>query len=286
LEEQGMLVSVGLIGDPVAHSVSPAMQNAAFAAYGLAEQYVLWPTPASQLVARVASLQAYGMRGANVTLPHKTAVIPLLDTLDARAQAIGAVNTIVREANGRLRGLNTDASGFVRALQLMDYEPQGGAVVLLGAGGAARAVVFALMQGGVRSLVVANRTLDRAALLLNDMQAVAAAPPHTLAVALEDSALDRYLADATLLINATSVGLDGRTLPLAPERLHAGLIVVDLIYHTTPLLRAAAACGARTQHGLEMLVQQGAIAFEAWTSLDAPVDTMRTAARQSLEDRR
>jgi shikimate dehydrogenase len=284
LEDDGMVITVGLIGDPVAHSVSPAMQNAAFAAHGLAEAYALWPTPAQLLAERVATLRIAGMRGANVTLPHKAAVLPLLDTLNAGAQAIGAVNTIVRAADGRLGGLNTDAPGFLRALQSAGYEVRDGAAVMLGAGGAARAVAFGLLQGGIRSLVVANRSVGRAAALLQDMRTVTDTMASTLALPLDDSTLEHYIVDADLLINATSVGLDGQSMPLGAEHVHADVFVVDLIYHTTPLLRAAAAHGARTQNGLEMLVQQGALAFEAWTGLDAPVAAMRTAAQHALEN--
>jgi shikimate dehydrogenase len=279
-----MLSTVGLIGDPVAHSVSPAMHNAAFAAHDLDEEYVLWPTPAESLRERVGMLRSPTLRGANVTLPHKTAVMPLLDALDDSAQAIGAVNTVVRQPDGSLYGINTDAPGFAQALRAAGYEPRGGSLVVLGAGGAARAVVYALLQHGVRSLVIANRTLEHATSLIQEFQALG---ERTLqAVALDSMLLDQHLARADLLINATSVGLDGRSLPLAPQRLHAQLFVVDLIYHMTPLLKAARACGARTQDGLEMLVQQGAIAFEAWTGLEAPVDVMRVAARQALEKQR
>lgn len=281
-----MLTTVGLIGDPVAHSVSPAMHNAAFAAHTLPDRYALWPTSAALLLERVASLREPQMRGANVTIPHKTAVMSLLDLLEPDAQAIGAVNTIVREADGRLRGSNTDAPGFARALATADYRVSSGRAVVLGAGGAARAVVYALVQGGIRSLVISNRTVERANGLLLDLCAGTDPIPCTAALALNDPALSDHIAHADLLVNATSIGLDRKMSPVSSENIHAHLLVVDLIYHMTPLLSAAAARSARTQDGLEMLVHQGAIAFEAWTGLAAPVDVMRQAARQALEKHR
>ncbi len=278
-----MLPTVGLIGDPVAHSVSPAMHNAAFAALGIDEEYILWHTPAPTLPERIAQVRAPSIRGANVTLPHKTVVMPLLDAVDAHAQAIGAVNTVVRDAAERLHGLNTDAPGFARALAYAGYTARGGSAVVLGAGGAARAIVYALLKDGIGEVLVANRTAARADALVRDMQPHASVSLHALA--LDDAALNKALAQADLLVNTTTVGLDGAASPLAPERLHAGLLVVDAIYHHTPLLQAAAARGARVQNGLEMLVQQGALAWEAWMGRAAPIDIMRAAAQHALEQR-
>jgi shikimate dehydrogenase len=278
-----MITTVGLIGDPVAHSVSPAMHNAAFAACGIDEQYVLWHTPAATLSQRIAQLRAPGIRGANVTVPHKTAVMALLDSVDGDAQAIGAVNTLVRDAAGRLRGFNTDAPGFACALQHGGYNARGGAAVVLGAGGTARAVTYALVHAGVGSLVVVNRTVARAQALAHNMQAQTQEPLRSLA--LTDTALRGVIAQADLLVNTTTAGLNDESSPIEHDYLHAGLFVVDAIYHTTPLLRAAAERGARVQDGLEMLVQQGALAWEAWTARIAPVNVMRAAAQHALENR-
>ncbi len=280
-----MITSVGLIGDPVAHSVSPAFQNAAFRHYGLADQYMLWPTPLADLGTRVNELRSEGMRGANVTIPHKLAVVPLLDELDAAAAAVEAVNTIVRDETGRLRGLNTDVPGFLRSLTMVDVDPGGADCVLLGAGGAARAVAYALVDAGVRSLTVVNRTPERAEALLADVLAVTEREPELRFLGPDDSDFKQIIAEASILVNATSVGLDKQTSPLAMERIEPHLFVVDLIYGRTPLLQMAEQRGARTQDGLEMLVQQGALAFEAWTGLSAPIDVMRIAAQQALEER-
>lgn len=280
-----MIASVGLIGNPVAHSLSPAMQDAAFACYDLPDRYQLWQTPAETLAARIATLRAAGMRGANVTLPHKTAVGALLDSLDPFAEAVGALNTVVRLPDGRLHGQNTDGPGFLRALAGTGFVPRGESAVLLGAGGAARAVAYALIQAGLRSLVVANRTLEHAEALLADVLAGTEAEPYLQALTLDDPALAEALTAAPLLINSTSVGLDGVALPLAPTLITPQMLVVDLIYRTTPLLQAAMQRGARTQDGLEMLVWQGALSFEAWTGRDAPVELMRAAAQQALKGR-
>ncbi|HEX6290797.1 MAG TPA: shikimate dehydrogenase [Herpetosiphonaceae bacterium] len=280
-----MIASAGLIGDPVGHSVSPALHNAAFSYHGLPDRYVLWHTPAAELAQRVEALRQPGMRGANVTLPHKTAVLPLLDVIDPVAEAVGAVNTLVHGPDDRIYGSNTDVPGFLRALRVVDFQPAGRAVVVLGAGGAARAVIYGLLHAGIHALTIVNRTVERAETLLADGLATIDDDPHLLALAPDDPELGRVIGEADALINATSVGLDGRSLPIAEELITPDLLVVDLIYHHTPLLQAAAQRGAHTQNGVEMLVQQGALSFEAWTGLAAPVDVMRAAVLQALKER-
>jgi shikimate dehydrogenase len=213
------------------------------------------------------------------------AVVPLLDELDAAAAAVEAVNTIVCDATGRLSGINTDVPGFLRSLTTAGVEPNNTHCVMLGAGGAARAVAFALIDAGARSLTVVNRTPERAEALLSDVLAVTEGEPGLRFLGPSDPDLQQVIAEATILINATSVGLDKQTSPLAIELIAPHLFVVDLIYGKTPLLQMAEQRGAQTQDGLEMLVQQGALAFEAWTGLAAPIDVMRIAARQALEER-
>jgi shikimate dehydrogenase len=213
------------------------------------------------------------------------AVVPLLDELDAAAAAVEAVNTIVRDEAGRLRGLNTDVPGFLRSLVTAGFDPSGSHCVMLGAGGAARAVAYGLVEAGARSLTVINRTSERAETLLADVLAVTAQEPDLRFLGMDAPDLEQVIAEAAILINATSVGLDKQTSPLPIELIMPHLFVVDLIYGNTPLLQLAQQCGARTQDGLEMLVQQGALAFEAWTGLDAPIDVMRIAVQQALEER-
>ena len=274
--------TTGLIGTDIARSLSPAMHDAAFAHHGLSERYTLWSIAPAELAERIAALRRPGMRGANVTIPYKSAALPLVDELgtDPDIAMLGALNTIVRRPDGTLLGLNTDVAGFLSALAVGGFDPKGADVVLLGAGGSARAVAWGLAQAGVRSLAVVNRSVDRAQDLLAGLLPPGNRPRQQRLVALGpgDKQVAQALGSAALLVNATPVGSDGRAMPLPESLLHPGLFVSDLIYRPTPLLHAAASRGARTQDGLEMLVQQGALAFEAWTGLPAPREVMRQAA--------
>ncbi len=263
---------LGLIGYPVEHSLSPVFQQAALDALGIPAHYELWPTPPADLPARIASLREPGMIGANVTVPHKEAVTRLLDSQAPRAHRAGAVNTIVVRDSG-LHGDNTDIPGFLfpltrRGLPIGDLR-----VIVLGAGGAARAVIVALADQRCRSLVVANRSLARAQSLIAEF-AVGRALPLS-------GELLPELATADLLVNATSVGWDGRSSPIPLDWLdvlpsHA--LVYDLTYRPTPLLAAAHARGLATLDGLEMLVAQGAESFRLWFHTDPPYELMLRVA--------
>jgi shikimate dehydrogenase len=268
----------GLIGDPVAHSRSPALHNAAFAHLGLPARYELWPTQAEDLPARVAGLRAPHILGANVTLPHKIAVLELLDRVDPEVEMIGAANTIVREDDGSLTGANTDAAAFLASLREdADFEPAGCSAVVLGASGAARAAATALIGARLGRLVVVNRTLDRAEALLGDLLHAADYDPQLVAVAPDDSTLREWLADANLLVNATSLGWHAEDLPLDVDLIPPTALIFDMVYRPTRLLQAAAARGARTLDGAGMLVRQAALAFERWTGHSAPLEIMRAA---------
>lgn len=270
----------GLIGDPVAHSRSPALHNAAFAHLGIPACYELWPTPAADLPARIAGLRAAQILGANVTLPHKIAVLGLLDRLDPAAMLIGAVNTIVRAADGTLVGTNTDAPACLASLREdAGYQPAGGSAVILGASGAARAAAVALAGAGIARLVVVNRTLEKAEQLLGDLLATTDTDPYLRALAPDDADLPAALAAADLIINATSVGWQADETPLAAEHIPANALVFDMIYRPTRLLHDAAARAARTLDGAGMLVRQAALAFELWTNQPAPLEIMRAALR-------
>lgn len=268
---------VALLGDPVAHSVSPAMQNAAFAAAGLNFVYLAFPVPAAAIGGAVAGLRDLGIRGANVTIPHKTAVQAFLDSVDEQAKRVGAVNVIVNDG-GRLTGHNTDAPGFLAALNRGGFEPGGKKVVVLGSGGAARAIVFALREAGASSIAIVNRTPETAASL--------AAETGAAAFPLTEQGLKEALSGAALVVNATSVGMspDGGSTPLPSGFLRPDLTVFDTIYRPreTRLLREAEGAGCRTIGGLEMLVEQGALAFELWTGEPAPRGIMRQAAAGAL----
>jgi shikimate dehydrogenase len=268
----------GLIGDPVTHSRSPQLHNAAFAKLGIHARYELWPTPALELAARVESLRAPNILGANVTLPHKIAVLPLLDRLDPMAELIGAVNTIIREADGSLTGTNTDAPAFLASLREEGgYDPAGQTIVILGASGAARAAAMALASAEVARLVIVNRTLERAEELLGDLLAASDTDPLLFALAYDDADLAELLAEASLIVNATSLGWHGDQSPLPAELIPPSALVFDMIYRQTQLLRDAAACGGRTLDGAGMLARQAALAFEHWTGKSAPLDIMRAA---------
>lgn len=269
-----------LIGDPVGHSISPTMQNTALRACGLAWQYELLETPHTQLARVMQRLRADDCAGANVTIPHKQAVIEYLDEVTPTARCIGAVNTIIKR-DGKLIGDNTDAYGVLQVLRDARVELRGARVVVLGAGGAARAAVFALADAGVASIGIINRTESRA-LALGD--ALRQHAPHLEVTVNQNDALTR----AHLVINATCVGMvphtDESPLP-AHVRLPCNVVVFDMVYRPreTRLLREAACAGAQTISGLGMLVHQGAAAFTLWTGRAAPVRVMFDAAQRALE---
>jgi shikimate dehydrogenase len=284
-----MILIAGLIGDPVAHSVSPAFQQAAFDALGIAARYEAWQTPAAALPARVAALRAPGVLGANVTVPHKQAVMPLLDDLDPAARRAGAVNTIVNR-DGRLIGFNTDIAGFITALREDGgLDPAGMTAAVLGAGGAGRAVVVALLDAGAARILVLNRTVDRAEALVRDLTDGSG----RLAAGALPSRADHAapLRAAGLLVHCTSIGMrhsrDEGALPIPAEAIPPDAFVADIVANplVTPLLRAARERGCRTLGGLPMLVRQGAASFELWTGQPAPVDVMAAAATRAMMGR-
>jgi len=274
----------GIIGYPLAHSVSPAMHQAAFDALGLRMRYERWETPPEHLEWRVAALRGQETLGASVTVPHKERVIPLVDELDELARRTGAVNTIVNRRR-RLAGYNTDVPGFLRALtEDGGTDPRGKRVLLLGAGGAARAVGVALLQSGVGAIAVSNRTPARAEALVVALRGSGLAG----AASLLPVAWGSVPPETALIVNATTMGMrhgpaEGKS-PLAAGRIPAACLVCDLVYNPeeTPLLRFARAAGARCLSGLPMLVYQGAIAFELWTGRRPPIEVMLRAAREAL----
>lgn len=274
---------LGLIGDPVAHSISPAIQGAALAAAGVEATYALWQTPLAELGGRVASLRAADVLGANVTVPHKLAVMEFLDEVSALATRAGAVNTIVHR-DGRLSGDNTDVHGFATSVSEACPDAGDRSALILGAGGAARAVVLALEGLGNSRVTVANRSLERAERLAADL-----APTRLELILLDEAPLARALPETGLLINATAAGWHAGETPLPLgllERLPDGALVVDLTYRDTDLLVAARMRGLPTLDGLPMLVHQGARAFELWTGQAAPVAVMMEAARVARDARR
>lgn len=266
-----------LIGFPLGHSVSPAMQNAAFRAVGLDWRYALLETPPAELAGVVARLRAADCVGANVTIPHKQAIVELLDGMTACARSIGAVNTIIKR-DGALIGDNTDGYGFAQALRDAKVDPRNKQIAILGAGGAARAAAVTLAELGAARIVILNRTTSRAESLADFL---CASFPNA-AITVND---ERALAKANLIVNATSVGMsphvDESPMPVAFPR---AVVVFDLVYRPaeTRFLREAACAGAQTIGGFGMLVHQGAAAFKLWTERDAPVDVMFDAAQRAL----
>lgn len=264
---------IGLIGDPVEHSLSPFFQQPALDSLGLDIRYELWPTPLAALPGRLDDLRAGRALGANVTVPHKEAVFAAMDDVSDLALRAGAVNTIVPR-NGRLFGDNTDIHGFVVPLREREVRFEELDAIVLGAGGAARGIVVALLNAGVRRIHVLNRTIARAehlAAALGDDRVRSATSNQAQALA----------SDAGLIVNATSIGWQGHDLPLDPAAfcvMPPAAIAYDLTYRETPYLRAARAAGLATIDGLPMLVHQGARSFELWTGQPAPIDIMWSAA--------
>lgn len=263
---------LGVIGWPVAHSRSPSMFRAAFDACGLEDwTYQRLPLAPELFEQTVRALGASGFAGANVTIPHKQAALAIADRASEAAAAIGAVNTLTFNSDGSIEAENTDAPGLIAAL---DRSPAGMSALVLGAGGSARAAVWALLGAGAAAVSVWNRTPERAASLAAELGARPVSEP----------------VEADLLVNCTSVGLQRSASQLAALnqlRLTADQVgryryVVDLVYNDqpTPLLSVASAHGSRTVDGLDVLVAQGALSFEAWTGLPAPLDAMRRGARE------
>jgi shikimate dehydrogenase len=274
----------GIIGDPIAHSMSPAIHNAAFDKLGLNYFFVPFRVKKEELGRAIAGVRALNIRGLNVTIPHKVAVIPFLDKLDPLAQRIGAVNTIVND-DGVLTGYNTDATGFLQTLLERGSEPKGKNVVILGAGGASRAISFILAERGAH-LVILNRLLelDWAEELAGRISQVF--KKEAKALELNEENLAKVLAKADILVNATSVGMSPNIdeTPVSPDLLRPSLTVFDIVYNPlkTRLLREAEAAGAKTISGVDMLVWQGALGFELWTGAKAPVKLMRETAIKGL----
>jgi shikimate dehydrogenase len=273
---------VGLIGYPVAHSRSPKMHNAAFREIGFDAEYTLWETLPGKLVERVASLRAPDMLGANVTIPYKEDVVPLLDECDTLAARIGAVNTILNR-NGKLIGYNTDAPGMLRALaECLDspFDARDKETVILGTGGAARAAAVALIDYGAQSVSILGRDEARIGALLRHLRLWKVETQISGALFNSTEANIR-LQKADLVVNATSVGLmsSDTDVLIDVNLLPVGALVMDMVFNAglTPLLQAAQARGCFVMHGLSMLLYQGAFAFELWTGRDAPVEVMRHA---------
>jgi shikimate dehydrogenase len=269
-----MTKRVVLIGHPVAHSLSGAMQQAAFDQLGIDATYELWDRPPIELADSIAELRGDDFLGANVTIPHKERVVPMVDRLTEEGQATGAVNTITREGK-RLVGHNTDVAGFKVALdKIVGKQKMPRNAVVLGAGGGARAVVYGLITEGFQRIIVFNRHLHRAEGLVKHFGRTAA-HMELRAMPWHESIIEAELAKTKLLVNATSIGLTSDESPVPAEVLTSELLVLDVIYARTRLLQDADAAGAETLDGELMLLHQGAAAFTLWTGQPAPLELMQ-----------
>ena len=269
-----MTKRVVLIGHPVAHSLSGAMQQAAFDDQGIDATYELWDRPPLGLADAVAELRGDDFLGANITIPHKERIVPLVDRLTDEAHVTGAVNTITKEGK-RLIGHNTDVPGFRVALdRLVGKQKMPRFAVVLGAGGGARAVVYGLITEGFQRVVVFNRHLHRAEGLVKHFGR-SAAHMELKAMPWHESIIESELAKTKVLVNATSIGLAGDVSPIHGEIIPPELLVLDLIYNRTRFLREAEAAGSTVQDGELMLLHQGAAAFTLWTGKPAPLELMQ-----------
>jgi shikimate dehydrogenase len=275
-----MTKRVVLIGHPVAHSLSGAMQQAAFDSAGIDARYELWDRAPIALADAINEVRSDDFLGANVTIPHKERVVPMIDKLTEDAQATGAVNTLTREGR-RLVGHNTDVPGFEAALdKLVGRQKMPRAAMVLGAGGGARAVVYGLIRAGFQRIVVFNRHLHRAEGMVKFF-ARSAAHMDLKAMPWHESIIEAELAKTKVLVNATSIGLASDVSPIPAEVVTADLLVLDLIYNRTRLLRDAEATGAVAQDGETMLLHQGAAAFALWTGQPAPIEVMSQALAEA-----
>ena len=284
-----MTIRLGIIGYPLRHSLSSVFQQAALDYYGLDMTYDAWEVAPGSLkgfVEELRTLQA-GILGCNVTVPHKEMAMAWLDEISPEARRVGAVNTIANQ-EGRLKGDNTDGYGFIRALREEDaFSAMEKRVLILGAGGAARAVAMGLVSEGVRSLTVANRTVERAKKLAKDLRHQGAAVD---AISLRAKELGQAAEKADLIVNCTTLGMlhgsdEADSLLMAPD-IPSHALVYDLVYNPpeTPLLKEARKAGALVVRGLSMLIYQGAATFEMWTGKKAPLEVMFKAAREALKE--
>jgi len=279
-----MTQRIGLIGWPIKHSMSPLMQQAGFNSLGLDITYELWETEQGNLERMVETIRSPQVLGANVTAPFKQEVMGLLDGMNKTAEEIGAVNTIVKSGD-KLIGYNTDAEGFLRALQEEgQFTPEGKRAVLIGAGGAARAVGFALAGAGIASLTICNRNQKRAAILASELKV----QTSSVTGIEENGPFKEAVRASDLLVNCTPIGMmhgpaEGQS-PIPEGFISSHTLVYDIIYNPvrTPLLLSAEKAGAKTLGGLSMLVFQGVASFELWTQKTAPVDIMMETVVKAL----
>jgi shikimate dehydrogenase len=276
----------GIFGFPIGHTLSPVMHNAAFCSLGLPYQYLPFEVHPDRLHEAVSGISALGIQGANVTRPHKETIIPYLSRLTRNAQKMGAVNT-VEVVRNQLVGHNTDGEGFLQSLQEAKVDPAGYHVILLGAGGATRAVAVSLLQKKIATLTIMARSSGRGNALVNDLSLLS---NHKIKITLHPfESKPVFLNEPVLLINTTPLGMKtGDPLPYSPTAFGPLWVAADLIYtpYKTPLLLAAEKMGLKIVPGLGMLLYQAALAFEIWTKQKAPIGVMKKALQKALQDQK
>lgn len=263
-----------IIGDPVQHSLSPLMQNAAFSALGIKSTYISFRVPSKDLKPSIESLKSIGIAGFNVTIPHKMSILQYIDELDDTASKSNAVNTVINDT-GKLIGYNTDIYGFIQPLYRRNINFKGKKVLIIGAGGAAYAIVTALSyEKGIEEIRVVNRSSHNASKLVE----------HALKLGLNTHKEDfenlcKLALQSDLIINSTSIGLNNESSPIERNYINPNSIVYDIVYKPidTDLIRKAKEVNAKVVYGYEMLIAQGAQAFKIWTGCDAPIDAMKKA---------
>lgn len=270
---------VGLFGYPVEHTLSPYMHNAAFESLRLDYCYLPFRVRPEDLKTAVNAIKALNMRGMNITIPHKEAIIPLLDELDKEADLIGAVNTVLHE-DGRLIGYNTDGKGFIRSLKEEGgIIPKGNRILIIGAGGAARAIAFSLAIEGAEKIFINDIITQKA----KELSSAIIAKTSSEAIYIKD--LKEGIEKVNVIINATPLGMKKEDpLPISPELLSQRLFVYDIVYNPpeTSLLREARSKGAKALGGLGMLLYQGALSFKIWTGQEPPMDVMKKAIENKI----
>ncbi len=283
-EINGKTKITGIIGYPLTYTLSPTMHNKAFEETGLNYRYLPFIVESKDVKSAIEGIRALNIKGINVTMPHKEAVLDLLDEVSKEAEIIGAVNTINND-KGRLTGYNTDGVGFIRSLEEESFDPSGKNAIILGTGGAAKAVAVALAQAGAKSITIVGRSIDKANIIKNRLS-------HNIeGISVNTLTFEGNLADifiiGDLIVNATPVGMkeSGDLLPVPLELIEKKHFIYDLIYTPleTALIKEARTKGARAANGLGMLLHQAAAAFEIWTGVSAPVEVMRKALIDVLE---
>lgn len=275
----GMTKIVGIFGYPIEHTLSPFMHNAAFEALGLDYCYIPFSVHPDNLRSAAAAIKVLNIVGVNITIPHKEAIIPYLDGLDREAELIGAVNTILNK-DGKLIGYNTDGRGFIKSLKEEGgVNPKGESVMIIGAGGAARAIAFSLAIERVDKIFINDIISEKA----KELSCAVSTKTSTESIHIKD--LKEGIDEVDILINATPLGMKKEDpLPIATELLSKGLFVYDIVYNPpeTPLIKEAKKRGAKTLGGLGMLLYQGALSFNIWTGQEPPVDVMRKAIENKI----